>query len=75
MICLFRRTNNWAAFIDIHDTVYYTTGVKRGKAFVVVTNVAKQSFVGRTASLVTGSAGEGHFKKVCAVRVLISTSI
>ncbi|KAI0037190.1 plasma-membrane proton-e [Vararia minispora EC-137] len=52
--------------VDKHigDMVYYTTGVKRGKAYVIATEVAKQSFVGRTARLVSGSSAEGHFKKV-----------
>ena len=49
---------------DIADTVYYTCGVKRGKAYVVVTDIAKQSFVGRTASLVNAGSGQGHFQKV-----------
>lgn len=51
-------------FTDISDTVYYTCGVKRGKAYVVVTEIAKESFVGRTASLVNAGSGEGHFQKV-----------
>ncbi|KAI0311632.1 plasma-membrane proton-e [Amylostereum chailletii] len=48
----------------IGETVYYTTGTKRGKAFIVITDIAQQSFVGRTAGLVTGGGVEGHFKKV-----------
>jgi H+-transporting ATPase len=35
------------------DTAYYTCGVKRGKCFGVVICPAKESFVGRTASLVS----------------------
>jgi H+-transporting ATPase len=31
---------------------------------MIVTDVARQSFVGRTAALVTGSKGKGHFKIV-----------
>ncbi|KAI0305222.1 plasma-membrane proton-e [Multifurca ochricompacta] len=36
----------------IGDTVYYTTGTKRGKCYILVTDIARESFVGRTASLV-----------------------
>lgn len=39
-------------FID--DVAFYTCGVKRGKVYAVVTCSAKQSFVGKTAALVTG---------------------
>ncbi|KAF2485302.1 E1-E2 ATPase-domain-containing protein [Neohortaea acidophila] len=46
------------------DTVYYTTGCKRGKAYAVVTHSAKHSFVGRTASLVQGAKDQGHFKAI-----------
>lgn len=49
---------------DIGDTVYYTTGVKRGKCYTVVTDIAKESFVGRTASLVSSGTGPGHFQRV-----------
>ncbi|KAA1470486.1 plasma-membrane proton-e [Dentipellis sp. KUC8613] len=48
----------------IGDMVYYTTGCKRGKVYIVVTDIAKQSFVGRTASLVNAGSGVGHFNKV-----------
>jgi H+-transporting ATPase len=48
----------------ITDVVYYTTGCKRGKAYAVVTHGAKMSFVGRTASLVTGAKDQGHFKAI-----------
>lgn len=48
----------------IGDTIYYTTGAKRGKVYMVVMSTARQSFVGRTASLVTGASGQGHFQKV-----------
>ncbi|KZT19439.1 plasma-membrane proton-e [Neolentinus lepideus HHB14362 ss-1] len=48
----------------IGDTIYYTTGAKRGKIYMIVTDAAKQSFVGRTASLVTGANAQGHFQKV-----------
>ena len=46
------------------DTVYYTTGCKRGKAFGVVVAPAKTSFVGRTATLVQGAKDQGHFKAI-----------
>lgn len=46
------------------DTVYYTTGCKRGKAYGIVTASAKHSFVGRTASLVEGANDQGHFKAI-----------
>lgn len=48
----------------VADVIYYTTGCKRGKAFAVVTHSAKMSFVGRTASLVTGAKDQGHFKAI-----------
>jgi H+-transporting ATPase len=46
------------------DTVYYTTGCKRGKAYGVVTCGAQASFVGKTASLVQGAQDQGHFKAI-----------
>lgn len=46
------------------DTVYYTTGCKRGKAFAIVTHGAQASFVGKTASLVQGAQDQGHFKAI-----------
>lgn len=46
------------------DFVYYTTGCKRGKAYAVVQAPAKTSFVGRTASMVQGAKGAGHFEVV-----------
>ncbi|KAH8651597.1 putative plasma membrane ATPase [Tricladium varicosporioides] len=48
----------------VADAVYYTTGCKRGKAYAVVTHSAKMSFVGRTASLVSGAQDQGHFKAI-----------
>ncbi|KAI0278011.1 plasma-membrane proton-e [Russula aff. rugulosa BPL654] len=48
----------------IGDTIYYTTGTKRGKCYIIVTEIAKDTFVGRTASLVTGAMGPGHFQRV-----------
>lgn len=52
--------------VDKHigDTVFYTTGCKRGKAYVLVTDIAKQTFVGRTAALVLGGDTKGHFQIV-----------
>ncbi|KAH8669002.1 plasma-membrane proton-efflux P-type ATPase [Xylariales sp. PMI_506] len=46
------------------DTLYYTTGCKRGKAYAVVTEAAPASFVGKTASLVQGAKDSGHFKAI-----------
>ena len=46
------------------DTVYYTTGCKRGKAYAIVTHGAQASFVGKTASLVQGAKDSGHFKAI-----------
>lgn len=46
------------------DIIYYTTGCKRGKAYAVVQTTAKTSFVGRTASMVAGAKGAGHFEIV-----------
>ncbi|EIM83596.1 plasma-membrane proton-e [Stereum hirsutum FP-91666 SS1] len=48
----------------IGDTLYYTTGAKRGKAYMVVSNIAKETFVGNTARLVNLGSGEGHFQRV-----------
>ncbi|KAJ7935899.1 plasma-membrane proton-e [Mycena leptocephala] len=48
----------------IGDIAYYTCGVKRGKCYAIVSATAKQSFVGRTASLVMSSNEKGHFQIV-----------
>ncbi|KAJ6552727.1 hypothetical protein B0H19DRAFT_1154803 [Mycena capillaripes] len=48
----------------IGDVAYYTCGVKRGKCYAIVSATAKQSFVGRTASLVMNSNEKGHFQIV-----------
>ncbi|KZT60582.1 plasma-membrane proton-e [Calocera cornea HHB12733] len=48
----------------VGDEVYYTCNTKRGKVYIVVINSAKQSFVGKTAGLVTNSSGTGHFQQV-----------
>jgi H+-transporting ATPase len=53
--------------VDKHigDTVFYTTGCKRGKAYMLATDIAKQTFVGRTAALVLGGSQiRGHFQLV-----------
>ncbi|GAQ43849.1 hypothetical protein AtubIFM56815_008247 [Aspergillus tubingensis] len=44
--------------------IYYTTGCKRGKAYAVVQTGAKNSFVGKTASMVQSAKGAGHFEIV-----------
>lgn len=46
------------------DIAYYTCGLKRGKVYAVVTVPARQSFVGRTAALVSTSNERGHFQIV-----------
>lgn len=46
------------------DTLFYTTGCKRGKAYAICTASARGSFVGRTASLVQGAQDQGHFKAI-----------
>lgn len=46
------------------DTVFYTTGCKRGKSYAIVKTSARYSFVGRTATLVQGTKDRGHFKEV-----------
>jgi H+-transporting ATPase len=46
------------------DILYYTTGCKRGKAYAIVMTSAKTSFVGRTASMVSGAKDQGHFKAI-----------
>jgi H+-transporting ATPase len=46
------------------DICYYTTGCKRGKAYSIVTESARGSFVGKTASLVQGATDSGHFKAI-----------
>jgi H+-transporting ATPase len=46
------------------DMIYYTTACKRGKAYAVVQTTAKTSFVGRTATMVSGAGGKGHFELV-----------
>lgn len=46
------------------EVAYYTTGCKRGKGYCIVKASAMESFVGRTADLVQGTKGKGHFKQV-----------
>jgi H+-transporting ATPase len=48
----------------VADTLYYTTGCKRGKGFSIVIASARKSFVGRTATLVQGAKDQGHFKAI-----------
>lgn len=48
----------------VGDTVFYTTGCKRGKAYAVVQATAEKTFVGRTAAMVQGAKDTGHFKMV-----------
>ncbi|KAK7007828.1 plasma membrane ATPase [Favolaschia claudopus] len=48
----------------VGDIAYYTCIVKRGKCYAIVSATAKQSFVGRTASLVMSSNERGHFEIV-----------
>ncbi|KAL7422606.1 hypothetical protein Q5752_003254 [Cryptotrichosporon argae] len=48
----------------IGDIAYYTCGVKRGKCYAMVTCTAPNSFVGRTAALVSNSNEKGHFQIV-----------
>lgn len=40
----------------VGDVAYYTCGVKRGKCYGVVSVPARESFVGRTASLVSSQS-------------------
>lgn len=54
------------------DVCYYTTGCKRGKAYAVIVQSARGSFVGKTASLVQGAKDQGHFK---AIMDMIGTSL
>ncbi|ODM20005.1 hypothetical protein SI65_04991 [Aspergillus cristatus] len=46
------------------ETIFYTTGCKRGKAYAVVQTTAPYSFVGRTATMVQAAQGAGHFEIV-----------
>lgn len=48
----------------VGDTIFYTTGCKRGHAYAVVQTPAKTSFVGKTASMVQSAKGAGHFEIV-----------
>lgn len=47
-----------------HRLISSHSGNKRGRCFMIVTATGLQTFVGRTASLVTGADRQGHFKKV-----------
>lgn len=46
------------------DQVFYTTGCKRGKAYAIVQATGAKTFVGRTAAMVQGTSGKGHFQLV-----------
>jgi H+-transporting ATPase len=46
------------------DDVFYTTGCKRGKAYGIVQATGPKTFVGRTAAMVQGTSGKGHFQIV-----------
>jgi H+-transporting ATPase len=48
----------------VGDQVFYTTGCKRGKAYAIVQATGIKSFVGRTAAMVQGATGKGHFQIV-----------
>jgi H+-transporting ATPase len=47
-----------------NDQVFSTSLVKRGEAKMIVTCIGDDTYVGVTASLVSGAGKEGHFKKV-----------
>lgn len=48
--------------VDKHldDFVFYTTGCKRGKVYMIASETGLNTFVGRTAALVTGSNETGY---------------
>ncbi|KAJ5982234.1 hypothetical protein N7451_012334 [Penicillium sp. IBT 35674x] len=48
----------------VGDQVFYTTGCKRGKAYAIVQATGIKTFVGRTAAMVQGTSGTGHFQMV-----------
>ncbi|KIJ47014.1 hypothetical protein M422DRAFT_249320 [Sphaerobolus stellatus SS14] len=48
----------------IGDTIFFTTSVKHGKCYILITQIARHSFVGKTAALVTGSSEKGHSESV-----------
>lgn len=53
--------------VDRHkgDTLYASSAVKRGEAFMVVTATGDSTFVGRAAALVSAAnSGTGHFTEV-----------
>jgi len=52
--------------VDKHvgDVLFFTTGCKRGKCYMLVTETAKSTFVGKTAALVSGENRKGHFQIV-----------
>ncbi|ROT40223.1 plasma-membrane proton-e [Sodiomyces alkalinus F11] len=53
--------------VDRHkgDTLYASSAVKRGEAFIIVTATGDSTFVGRAAALVSAAnSGTGHFTEV-----------
>jgi len=52
--------------VDKHvgDILFFTTGCKRGECYMLVTETAKSTFVGKTAALVSGENRKGHFQIV-----------
>jgi len=50
------------------DTAYYTCGVKRGKCYGVVMCPANESFVGKTAALVSGESKRPKPRLSCHTR-------
>ncbi|KAL3466416.1 E1-E2 ATPase-domain-containing protein [Aspergillus heterothallicus] len=48
----------------VGDTVFYSTGCKRGKAYVVVQATGPRTFVGKTAAMVQNAKDTGYFKMV-----------
>ena len=47
------------------DIVYQSSQIKRGEAFMIVTDIGDSTFVGRSAALVNASStSKGHFTEV-----------
>lgn len=55
----------------LNDILYSSSVVKRGEATMIVTAIGDDTFVGVTASLVSGAKKEGHFQKVLAKIAMI----
>ena len=48
-----------------HETIYQSSTIKRGEAFMMVTDTGDSTFIGRSAALVNAAAtGKGHFTEV-----------